>query len=47
MKGAHLRYCLSRVKNRGYGLGNEMVPWARAFLASGNAGADEQDSFGC
>ena len=34
MKGAHLRYCLSRVKNRGYGLGNEMVPWARAFLAS-------------
>ncbi|MFI4865546.1 MAG: hypothetical protein ACHQDB_00395 [Steroidobacterales bacterium] len=30
----HLRYCLSRVKNRGYGLGNEFLPWARAFLAS-------------
>ncbi len=29
-----LRYCLSRVRNRGYGLGNEMLPWARAFLAS-------------
>lgn len=29
-----LRYCLSRVKNRGYGLGNEFLPWARAFLAS-------------
>jgi hypothetical protein len=33
-KRAHLRYCLSRVKNRGYGLGNELLPWARAFLAS-------------
>jgi hypothetical protein len=33
-KDAHLRYCLPRVKNRGYGLGNEMLPWARAFLAS-------------
>jgi hypothetical protein len=30
----HRRYCLSRVKNRGYGLGNEFLPWARAFLAS-------------
>jgi hypothetical protein len=30
----NLRYCLSRVKNRGYGLGNELLPWARAFLAS-------------
>ena len=29
-----LRYCLARVRNRGYGLGNELVPWARAFLAS-------------
>ncbi len=33
-KGVNLRYCLSRVKNRGYGLGNELLPWARAFLAS-------------
>src|SRR6202165_639111 len=30
----HLRYCMPRVKNRGYGLGNELLPWARAFLAS-------------
>lgn len=29
-----LRYCLARVRNRGYGLGNELVPWARAFLAA-------------
>ena len=29
-----LRYCLPRVKNRGYGLGNELIPWARAFLAA-------------
>ena len=33
-QGLNVRYCLSRVKNRGYGLGNEMLPWARAFLAS-------------
>ncbi len=31
---APLRFCLPRVKRRGYGLGNEFVPWARAFLAS-------------
>jgi hypothetical protein len=29
-----LRYCLPRVRNQGYGLGNELLPWARAFLAS-------------
>jgi hypothetical protein len=29
-----LRYCIPRVRNRGHGLGNELVPWARAFLAS-------------
>jgi hypothetical protein len=29
-----LRFCLARVRNQGYGLGNELVPWARAFLAS-------------
>jgi hypothetical protein len=28
-----LRYCLPRVR-RGHGLGNELVPWARAFLAA-------------
>jgi hypothetical protein len=28
------RYCLPRVRRRGYGLGNEMIPWARAFLAA-------------
>ena len=30
----HLRYCLPEVKKRGYGLGNEFIPWARAFLAA-------------
>jgi hypothetical protein len=29
-----LRYCIPRVRKRGYGLGNELIPWARAFLAS-------------
>lgn len=29
-----LRYCMARVRNQGYGLGNELVPWARAFLAA-------------
>ena len=29
-----LRFCLPRVRHRGYGLGNELIPWARAFLAS-------------
>ena len=28
------RYCVPRVAKRGYGLGNEFIPWARAFLAS-------------
>ncbi len=34
-----LRYCLARVRNQGYGLGNELVPWARAFLAAQVLGA--------
>lgn len=29
-----MRYCIPRVRNRGHGLGNEIVPWARAFLAA-------------
>lgn len=29
-----LRFCLARVSRQGYGLGNELVPWARAFLAA-------------
>ena len=29
-----LRYCIPRVHRRGHGLGNELVPWARAFLAA-------------
>jgi len=29
-----LRYCLPRVRTQGHGLGNELVPWARAFLAA-------------
>lgn len=34
-----LRYCLARIRTKGHGLGNEMVPWARAFLASQVLGA--------
>jgi hypothetical protein len=34
-----LRFCLPRVRRRGYGLGNEFLPWARAFLASQVLGA--------
>jgi hypothetical protein len=30
----HIRYCLAQVRNRGYGLGNELIPWARALLAA-------------
>jgi hypothetical protein len=29
-----LRYCIPSVRRRGHGLGNEMIPWARAFLAA-------------
>lgn len=29
-----LRYCLPEVRKRGYGLGNELIPWARAWLAA-------------
>lgn len=29
-----LRFCLPRVSRQGHGLGNELVPWARAFLAA-------------
>jgi hypothetical protein len=29
-----LRYCMPRVRHNGHGLANEIVPWARAFLAS-------------
>lgn len=28
------RYCMPRVRRRGHGLGNELLPWARAFLAA-------------
>lgn len=34
-----LRYCLPRVTGRGGGLGNELIPWARAFLAAQVLGA--------
>ncbi|MGS0755669.1 hypothetical protein ACVBEH_13895 [Roseateles sp. GG27B] len=34
-----LRFCLPDVVGRGAGLGNELVPWARAFLASQLLGA--------
>lgn len=29
-----LRFCIPRVRSRGYGLGNELIPWARAFVAA-------------
>jgi hypothetical protein len=31
--------CMPRVRRRGHGLGNELLPWARAFLASQVLGA--------
>ena len=34
-----LRYCVARIRTKGHGLGNELVPWARAFLASQVLGA--------
>ena len=30
----HIRFCIAQVRNRGYGLGNELIPWARALLAA-------------
>ncbi|MEO3712128.1 hypothetical protein [Roseateles flavus] len=36
---SHFRYCLPEVAGRGAGLGNEMIPWARAFLAAQLLGA--------
>jgi hypothetical protein len=34
-----LSYCLARIRTKGHGLGNELVPWSRAFLASEVLGA--------
>ena len=34
-----LRYCIPRVQGRGAGLGNELIPWARSFLAAQYLGA--------
>ena len=34
-----LRYSLPRVQGRGAGLGNELIPWARSFLAAQMLGA--------
>jgi hypothetical protein len=30
----HIRFCIAQVPKRGYGLGNELIPWARALLAA-------------
>ena len=30
----HIRFCIAQVRKRGYGLGNELIPWARALLAA-------------
>ena len=35
----NLRFAYSRVTGRGVGLGNELIPWARAFVASTVLGA--------
>ncbi len=35
----NLRFSLSRVQGRGAGLGNELIPWARSFLAAQLLGA--------
>ena len=40
MTALSLRYCLPRVPKRGYGLGNELIPWARAHLAAELLGAE-------
>ena len=40
MSGLSLRYCLPRVPKRGYGLGNELIHWARAHLAAQLLGAE-------
>lgn len=34
-----MRLCIPRVQGRGAGLGNEMIPWAKAFIASQELGA--------
>jgi hypothetical protein len=34
-----LKYCMPRVRGRGAGLGNELIPWARSFLAAQVLGA--------
>ena len=35
----HLRYSLPRVRGRGAGLGNELIPWARSYIAAQIIGA--------
>ena len=35
----HLRFSIAQVRKRGYGLGNELIPWARALLAAQLLGA--------
>lgn len=39
MSGAIFRWCLPAVQRRGAGLGNELIPWARSFLAAQVIGA--------
>jgi hypothetical protein len=34
-----MRICIPRVQGRGAGLGNELIPWAKAFIASQELGA--------
>ena len=39
MSESTLRWCLPAVQGRGAGLGNELIPWARSFLAAQVIGA--------
>ena len=34
-----MKFCIPRIQGRGAGLGNEMIPWAKAFIASQVLGA--------
>lgn len=33
-KNFQMKFCIPRVSGRGAGLGNELIPWAKAFIAS-------------
>ena len=45
MSAVALRYCLPRVPKRGYGLGNELIPWAKSHLRSDIRGRTCSDQY--